>query len=108
MPEDLPISITVGAHERWTVMSVVGDLDMATAPLLEKSAGEIDGSLAIEVSGVRFIDSSGLRALFYINETTDQVVLVSPSAFVKRILDLTAMTQVFAVAEDIEALTDPA
>ncbi len=50
-------------------ISVVGDIDMAGGPVLEeimllreKQLGE-SGDLVVDVDGVQFIDSSGLRSL---------------------------------------------
>jgi anti-anti-sigma factor len=106
MPEKLPIDITTDTHGRWTILSVVGDLDMATAPELERSAAVAGTELAIELSGVRFIDSSGLRALFQVNQAIDHVALVAPSAVVKRLLSLTDMAQIFVVVDERSALSD--
>lgn len=108
MPEKPPINITTDTHGRWTVLCVVGDLDMGTAPELEKSAAVARTDLAIELSGVRFIDSSGLRALFRVNQAIDHVALVAPSAVVKRLLSLTDMAQVFVVVDERSALPDSA
>ncbi|MGA9598516.1 MAG: STAS domain-containing protein [Acidimicrobiia bacterium] len=108
MPEELPIDIAVDKHGIWTRVSVSGDLDMATAPRLLESSAEVDGNLAIDLSGVRFIDSSGLRALFQLNQTAEPVALISPSAVVQRLLSLTDMAQVFAVVDDFSALSDSA
>ncbi len=108
MPEQLPIDIGVDTHGIWTRVSVSGDLDMATAPhLLESSAG-VDSNLAIDLAGVRFIDSSGLRALFQLNQKAAPVALVSPSAVVQRLLSLTDMDQVFVVVDDLSALSGSA
>ena len=108
MPEDLPIDITVHRHGTWTRISVSGDLDMATAPRLQESTTAVKENLALDLSRVRFIDSSGLRALFQINQTIEPVALVSPSAVVQRLLSLTDMAQVFVVVDDLSALPDPA
>jgi anti-sigma B factor antagonist len=48
-------------------LTVVGELDIATVPELERAARALLGSslqeLLIDISGVSFIDSSGLRLL---------------------------------------------
>ncbi len=108
MPEKLPIDITTDTHGQWTILRVAGDLDMATAPELEKSAVAAGNELAIELSEVRFIDSSGLRALFQVNQAIDHVALVAPSAVVKRLLSLTDMAQIFVVVDELSALSDSA
>ena len=100
MTEDVPIEITTAVNGAWTMITVAGDLDMATAPELEAVCAPIDGRLAIDLSSVRFIDSSGLRALFAVNQAADPVALLSPSAVVRRLLSLTDMDQVFTIADD--------
>jgi anti-anti-sigma factor len=77
---------------------------MATAPRLEKICADGDGDLALVMSGVRFIDSSGLRALFEIEKASSKLVLVRPSAVVKRLLSLTEMTDVFEMSDDLSDL----
>ena len=69
MTEDAPIEITTAIDGGWTTVTVAGDLDMATAPKLESACAPIGNHLAIDLSSVRFIDSSGLRALFAANQS---------------------------------------
>ncbi|HLF40127.1 MAG TPA: STAS domain-containing protein, partial [Acidimicrobiia bacterium] len=62
-PEDF--EITVG--DSGTVVSVRGELDMLTAPLLwerlEPLLPSIEDRLVIDLAGARFIDSMGLGVL---------------------------------------------
>jgi anti-sigma B factor antagonist len=85
-----------------TTLTVAGDVDLATADEL-RTAG-LDGLsanpadiLRIDLSGITFLDSSALNALISIhNAGADQVVLVAPSKPAIRILQLTALDEVFA------------
>ena len=51
------------------IVSVAGDIDMAGGPLLEavmlrrEAQLSVNGDLVVDVEGVQFIDSSGLRSL---------------------------------------------
>ena len=40
-----------------------GELDMATAPVLEASFAEVRGPIRFDLGALNFLDSSGLRAL---------------------------------------------
>ncbi len=52
---------------RWTLVKVAGELDLATAPELRDAIlGQIDDGariLALELTAVGFMDSSGLGAI---------------------------------------------
>jgi len=100
----LPLEVSTATRGSWRVADVRGDLDMATAPHLEQACAVEDGRLALDMSGVRFIDSSGLRALFEINKTSSRLVLLRSSAVVKRLLSLTEMTDVFEMSDDLPDL----
>jgi anti-anti-sigma factor len=69
---------------------------------------EIDRqAVAFDLTGVRFIDSSGLRAMLEIrkSESTD-LTLVSPSEVVADLLELTRLTDAFDVVSSVEDLVD--
>lgn len=96
--------ITVTEKGEWTVASVSGEIDMATAPELEAFAEARGNGLALDLSEVRFIDSSGLRALVKIQEAASSVVLVSPSPVVRKLLALTAMLDLFDIRDSAAEL----
>jgi anti-anti-sigma factor len=62
-----PFNIEVLDRDDATIVRVVGELDVASATLLDdalKDAEATDASvIAIDLAGVSFIDSTGLRAL---------------------------------------------
>jgi anti-sigma B factor antagonist len=45
------------------VVSVAGELDVATAPELARALAGIDGDVTVDLSGATFADPSGLRVL---------------------------------------------
>lgn len=86
------------------VIALTGDLDAHTAPQLDAAisaaldAGE--KALVLEMGGVGFVDSSGLRSMIRArNEggVEREVVIRAPSAATLRLLEITGMTEHFVI-----------
>jgi anti-anti-sigma factor len=99
------------------VVSVVGELDQATVPALERALGEVIENdaqgLVIDLSDCGFIDSRGLGALVSARERmlgTDGrgFGVCCPDAQVRRLLEITGLDKAMGVAatrdEALEAL----
>ena len=97
-------SITVVIDDDGVVVAR-GDVDLAGGPVLEQAIElrEGDETVTIDLSGVEFIDSSGLRSLLgasrRAHERGKDLVLRSPSAGVTRLLALTGTTDLFRVVD---------
>ena len=80
------------------------DADQLSATLGELPYGE-EARLAIELSGLRSIDSNGLAALIAVvtrsRLTQGRVVLVAPSPFVAGVLSVTRLDGWFDVCADL-------
>lgn len=98
--------IRVTETKAWTVASVSGEVDLATAPEIEALGDGGSKGLALDLSGVKFIDSSGLRALVKLQEVVPALVLVSPSPVVRKLLALTNMLDIFEVRASLTELED--
>lgn len=78
-------------------LAVVGELDAYTAPSLEGRllASVADEDLRIDLSGVSFMDSTGIRVIVKVdNELRARdhaLVIVRPSSAVLRLLQLTSL-----------------
>ena len=69
---------------------VSGDMDLATTPVLQKAAAQLgDRSLALDLSGIAFIDSTGLHLLIDLRRAHGPLQLVAASPAVDKLLDLT-------------------
>lgn len=86
------------------VLSVSGEIDMASADaFLHRLLDCLDrvDSLEIDLSGVTFMDSSGLSALLRMNKaaaaTGKRAVLVKLSSITARLLQVSGLDEVFAV-----------
>ena len=99
------LEIQVNDRGAFQVVRLGGELRAMDADRLDPTIGELalgEGArLAIDLSGLRLIDSSGLSALIHLvtraRLTRGRVVLVAPSPFVAGILDVTRLDRWFDV-----------
>lgn len=89
-----------------TTITLVGELDPATAPQLD---GEIERILTdssvtrivLDLTGLTFLDSSGLRVFVTAREALTtrggELALRAPSANTQRLLDITGLGEIIAV-----------
>jgi anti-anti-sigma factor len=95
-------------------IAVAGELDMETAPQLgeevELAVWSTVGAFVLDLSGVTFLDSSGLHALLraraYLAREDRPLVLVCPPGPARRVLDLASVLDTFVVYASPEAAAD--
>lgn len=95
------------------MLSVRGEVDMATAPMLDRLISSLDdgaSQVVVDMSRVSFIDSTGAMALLEIRRQLSQagrkLLIANPSPFVDRVLRLTGAGALVPGAR--RAATDPA
>jgi anti-anti-sigma factor len=95
-------SVSIDVVDDGTIV-VKGDIDMAGAPLLEASILQVEDHrpVVLDLEGVFFIDSSGLRSLLdaarrALGRGTD-VVLRSVGPEVSRLLEITGTSDQFRI-----------
>ena len=96
---------TVGADR--VVAHIEGDLDLANGndliDYITMLVGEWECRVEVDLSGVGFIDSSGLKALLsahrLCSERRAELVLVDPSEPVARLFELTGCTHIFTISD---------
>jgi anti-anti-sigma factor len=97
-------------------LAVHGELDLDTAPALEREIESLDpelvSGLLIDLSNCGFIDSTGVALLVRAWKRIDllaaaggrgRVVLCSPGAQVRRVLEITGLGSSISVHEDRDA-----
>jgi anti-anti-sigma factor len=97
-----------------SAIAVAGELDMETAPQLseevELAVWNTVGAFVLDLSGVSFLDSSGLHALLraraYLAREDRSLVLVCPPGPPRRVLDLASVLDTFVVYPSAEAAAD--
>lgn len=88
------------------VLEICGDLDIAVAGLLGHELDELldlgAAQVAVDLSGVQFMDSSALSALVQARERArdraQQFVLLRPSPACAKVLNITGLDRVFGVS----------
>jgi anti-anti-sigma factor len=98
-----------------TILVLSGDLDGKTYKELEAKAGEVitggASNLVIDLGGVNYMGSAGLRALYGITNqiktagpegTPGQVKFVKPSEAVSRVIFTLGFDKYFTIYEDLQ------
>lgn len=107
MVESPAVELTRTDDAAAVVIAVAGDLDIATADQLFREAHEVlrgsaPAQLVLDLSGVSFLDSSGIGTLVELrNVATDTggtLTLRRPSERTRRLLEITALDSVFTIS----------
>jgi anti-sigma B factor antagonist len=107
------LTITASRLGAWEVLSVQGELDLYTSPaLLERVRASDDGSsVALDLTEVSFIDSSGLGAMVaslkHTKERGGRLALVAPeTSAAERLLGLTGLDRIMTLSRTLQDLQD--
>jgi len=91
------------------VVSVCGEIDLYTAPLLSGALADAvacGGRTVVDMSGVEFCDSTGLgvllSALKQARGNGGELELAAPQPAVRRILEITGLDEVFTVHDAVD------
>jgi anti-anti-sigma factor len=102
-PTFAPFDVVRIDHPLGVVLRLDGELDVATVPLLQEQldrATRAGGAVVIDLTGLRFIDSSGLHLLVRAEEqlraSGGQLMLVHGPPAVRRVFELTGLDRYFA------------
>jgi anti-anti-sigma factor len=112
----LGIDVTLGASH--AVVAVRGELDLATAPLLDGVLAELIEygctGVVIEASGVRFLDCAGVRVIVAaanaLTRHRGALVVRSPTGHVVRVLELSGVGAAVTIEQPASTVdaSDPA
>jgi anti-sigma B factor antagonist len=103
-PGELAVDVA-GQDGRYEV-HLRGELDMSTAPQLRdellRLAGDEASTVTVDLSGLAFVDSTGLSvlitALKRLRQQGGDMALRSPTPGTRRVLEITGLTEVFAIS----------
>jgi anti-sigma B factor antagonist len=107
------LSVRVGeAKPGWPTVHVEGEVDISTVDQLVTALdkAESEDRLLVDLSGVAFMDSTGLRALVErhqrFEESGRRLVLMLAPGPVTRLIELTGVDQKVEVVADVGELPD--
>jgi anti-anti-sigma factor len=105
----IPRRLEIGASsaEETTVLVLVGELDIASAPAVDRALEDLGPSiskrLVIDLAGVTFMDSTGLRALLLAcksaSDSQRELVLRPGPYQVQRVFELSGTLERFVFEE---------
>ena len=83
------------------IITLSGELDIAGAGSLENTVAAITAEgpvrLIFDLSGLQFIDSAGIAVLVSATKNVDAVTLRNPTVIVRRVLELTGLSEVLPI-----------
>jgi anti-sigma B factor antagonist len=104
------LTYTVDRTGTTAVGVLAGEIDLASIDALEAAIGAIEQEAAegddvvLDMSGVTFLDSSGLRVLVTANDRLDtagnRLVIRRPSVSVVRVLEITGLLSTIIVDDE--------
>lgn len=104
---DPGLAIATRSIDRWTVVEVKGDVDLATTPQLRvalSEAGAGGAPVAVDLRGVPFMDSMGLGVLVGARrraiEAGADLALICADGPIVRLLDVSGLSSMFRVVSD--------
>lgn len=94
-----------------TVLVLVGDLDVHSAPLVQRAVAaavaDASGDVVLDLAAVSFVDSSGIGVLIACHKRArnrgSRLVLRAPSRRVARLLAVTMLDRVLTVEDGATA-----
>lgn len=113
MRDELTIRTTPPARDGDpSVVTVVGELDLATSPLLAAELDQVralgSGLVAVDLSACEFIDSSGLNALVNAHSELEakggRLVVVCDNPNILKVFEIAGLDQVLEIVASLEAV----
>lgn len=103
----MDFQLTTGQRPGLTVITVVGELDIATAgELADVLEREHPAPPVVDLTDTTFLDSTGVRTLANGAHLHPELALICPASntVVQRVLDLTGFDQVLTVHGSLDEL----
>jgi anti-sigma B factor antagonist len=110
MTDPEPFSIQTSTIDGVLVLSVLGEVDLTTAPELTRAielVPDLTSRVVVDLSGVTFLDSSGINALVSGKRTLEESgvglgVVTAPAGPVRRVFEITQLTGALGVVDSLD------
>ena len=107
----MELGLDVTQRDRWTVLAVTGEVDVATAPRLREQLVQLVAQghhhLVVDLEGVDFLDSTGLGvlvgALKRVRLQEGELTLVCTQPRIVKVFDITGLLKVFTLHESVDS-----
>jgi anti-anti-sigma factor len=80
------------------VIALIGEIDLSNADrvrdMIKPAVANARARLVFDLGGLDFLDSSGIALLLWAAAQTESVELREPSAIVRRIIEVTGLTEI--------------
>ena len=90
-----PLTLQLAYLDGTSVLVASGEIDIATAPVLQESLAALDGRVAVDLAGVVFLDSTGISVLVReqkrISAEGGRLVLRNPTDRIRHTLEIVAL-----------------
>jgi anti-anti-sigma factor len=111
VPPQLDIELSQASG--WSLIKAAGEIDLASVGQLEEAVEATLASgarqVAIDLTDITFLDSTGLRALISahtrLEETEGQLAVIIVGGPVERLFDITGMTSTLHIHPSLESVT---
>jgi anti-anti-sigma factor len=96
---DRPYELTVESDPRASVVRLRGEVDAATAPLIETEllATSPDRGLVLDLSGVDYLDSAGIAMLDTLRRARRLTLVIEEASIVARAVAIVGFDQLIPV-----------
>lgn len=106
----MPIDLTISDHDSWTVVSPVGEIDVAAAPSIRERLIELiaDGHnhIVVDLTEVDFLDSTGLGVLVggvrRTRSAGGDLRICCTNPRILKVFEITGLDEAFTVAPTVE------
>ncbi len=92
---------SAAASDGTVTLTLEGEIDMTSAPDFRQALDDVPaaGRLVIDLSGVRFLDSAGVKVLYDHLGRQPEIVL-GPDSAIQRVLSLTGLRALLTVRQE--------
>ncbi len=89
-------------------LTVTGELDLVSSPVLERALADSDGDpVIVDLRGLEFMDSAGLHVLIQahqrLHDAGRRLALVRAGPHVQRLFDLTGVSESLTIVDSPDA-----